>query len=613
MAARAPQLAGIRFAEAPTALDTPLPRMDVAGFVGFAADGPIHTPVAVESIAEFTASFGGDLRLAWDGRRGQWACAYLAPAVRSFFLNGGRRCWVVRVPAPAADDLAITADLFLDEALKESSALTLLDEADFLRYGQPEPRDLRGVHALLSVEEVTLIAVPDAVHPGWLRAAAGTDASSDIPAAERSRLGAFGPCLGAPAPPVLDPIVPPAPGAPLAITWVALDDPAATYALERASRPDFSDATLLCGGEQSTATLLPAPGGRLQAIINAWPSGTSYVRVRARAAGSAGAWSDPARVEVYGAPERVLTGAYGPDDPQSAELVRIHTALVRMCAARGDMVAVLSLPLSYREQEALAHSRLIRQQIPDARTRSFGAIYHPWLYTRESSGQDLRLSPPDGAICGMIARRTADRGAWVAPANAALQHVVALTPSLAEGCRLLLQEGAINVIRHAPRGFVTLSANTLAVINPARLLEVSLPAEDSGACPLRLALPQVNALEDDPDLRPLNVRRLLILLRRLALRLGATYVFEPNSAAFQRMVQRGFEDLLEDLYLRGALAGSSARSAFQVTVGPGAGLTQAGDRGELLIELRVAPSRPLSFLKIWLVQSGDQALTAQER
>ena len=37
-----------------------------------------------------------------------------------------------------------------------------------------------------------------------------------------------------------------------------------------------------------------------------------------------------------------------------------------------------------------------------------------------------------------------------------------------------------------------------------------------------------DTLSDDPDLRPINVRRLLILLRRLALRLGATYVFEPQ-------------------------------------------------------------------------------------
>src|SRR6185295_7859956 len=55
--------------------------------------------------------------------------------------------------------------------------------------------------------------------------------------------------------------------------------------------------------------------------------------------------------------------------------------------------------------------------------------------------------------------------------------------------------------RALSRGFVLLSADTLA------------PGE---------------------DLRPLNVRRLLILLRRAALQLGATYVFEPNGDAFRR-------------------------------------------------------------------------------
>ena len=67
-----------------------LPRMDVAAFVGFAASGPLNLPVAVETIADFTSIFGMDLPLAWDAERGEQINAYLAPAVRAFFRNGGR-------------------------------------------------------------------------------------------------------------------------------------------------------------------------------------------------------------------------------------------------------------------------------------------------------------------------------------------------------------------------------------------------------------------------------------------------------------------------------------------------------------------------------------------
>lgn len=64
-------------------------RTDVAGFVGIARRGPLDTPVAVESWRQFLAHFGDFT-----------GAGYLAYAVRAFFENGGRRCWVVRVAAP---------------------------------------------------------------------------------------------------------------------------------------------------------------------------------------------------------------------------------------------------------------------------------------------------------------------------------------------------------------------------------------------------------------------------------------------------------------------------------------------------------------------------------
>ena len=85
----------------PPPLTEVLPRMDVPVLVGFAAAGPLHAPVPVEDPDHFAALFGADAPLAWDAERGAPAYAYLAPAVRAFFRNGGRRCWVVRVAGPA--------------------------------------------------------------------------------------------------------------------------------------------------------------------------------------------------------------------------------------------------------------------------------------------------------------------------------------------------------------------------------------------------------------------------------------------------------------------------------------------------------------------------------
>lgn len=81
-----------------------LPPMDVAGFAGFAERGPCHRAIAIDSVASFTALFGEEVTLA-AGRDGEPpAVSQLAGAVRGFFANGGRRCWVVRVARTAASE-----------------------------------------------------------------------------------------------------------------------------------------------------------------------------------------------------------------------------------------------------------------------------------------------------------------------------------------------------------------------------------------------------------------------------------------------------------------------------------------------------------------------------
>src|SRR3954468_12242149 len=97
------RLPGLRFERLTPPPGPVLPRMDVAAFAGLAAAGPLHTPVAVEDEAEFEALFGADAPLAFDVQAGAVSHAPLAPAVRAFFRNGGRRCWIVRLAGRGAE------------------------------------------------------------------------------------------------------------------------------------------------------------------------------------------------------------------------------------------------------------------------------------------------------------------------------------------------------------------------------------------------------------------------------------------------------------------------------------------------------------------------------
>src|SRR6185437_6173324 len=203
---------------------------------------------------------------------------------------------------------------------------------------------------------------------------------------------------------------------------------------------------------------------------------------------------------------------------------------------------------------------------------------HPWLTSRDEGAlADLRTSPPDGAATGIMARRTIDRGAWISPANVALSGVVALTPAVPRTALSTLQDAQVNAFRQEARGFVCLGDDTLS---------------------------------SDPDLLSINVRRLLSLLRRAALSLGAGYVFEPNDARLARLVQRGFGGLLGTLFQRGAFAGSTPAQAYQLAVATDPASTSAA-QGYFVVDVSVAPSLPLRFLTVRLVQTGDTGVITE--
>jgi uncharacterized protein len=78
------------------------PLTDVAGFVGVARRGPLHRPVRVTSWRQFQEVFGTFAPY-----------ANLAYAVRGFFENRGRTCWVVRV---ANSETARSASVTIPDA-----------------------------------------------------------------------------------------------------------------------------------------------------------------------------------------------------------------------------------------------------------------------------------------------------------------------------------------------------------------------------------------------------------------------------------------------------------------------------------------------------------------
>jgi hypothetical protein len=269
-----------------------------------------------------------------------------------------------------------------------------------------------------------------------------------------------------------------------------------------------------------------------------------------------------------------------PSDYEARGLLTLQQAIANLAVARADWVGILDLPKHYRLSEALDHQQqllsLLRRD--DNRADSYVALYHPWLISRLETGE-LIHSSPTGAIAGIMAARSLSRGAWVAPANEVIPDILATIPSLGLIEQNALYTAQINPIRQEARGFVPWGSDTLSA---------------------------------DLEVQALNVRRLLILLRRLALREGQTFVFAPQSAAFQRRVKQQFERVLSRLFDRGAFAGRVLEEGFRVTIADETTNRNAISNGQLIVELRVAPSRPLTFITVRLIQQDSPLLVVQE-
>jgi hypothetical protein len=573
---------------------------------------------------------------------------------------------------------AFASGLFLDDRLARMYSGALLREAEHRHYVAQIP--LTGLHCLLAVDEVSLVAVPDAVHRQWDRALP----PQPIP-------------LGAPA---LDPVPPPDAAGRYPLTWSGVNG-ADAYTLQRDIDPAFETAVTAfegdalasavvippgcprdfffrvrasrlgevgpwsntrtahlpgedfagCDGDRPAALVLEFSGDlaspgpaltwstadpavplpvewELQAATDSGfgtavafvPDGASagfaplpprrvsgqYYRIRGVAGASYGVWSNTVYAPATDRAEftEVPSAAY-----DAGSLLAIHRALLRFAAARGDFLALLSLPDHYRPLEALAHIGLLTPggdeeeptqavgsgplfpRVPpltegEAPLLSFGALYHPWAAMRSASGRDgaeieapIRLSPPDGAIAGLMAATAAEAGAWRAPANRPLAGVLALQPPLDVDAWRRLVPARVNVLLRDPRGFIAKSEETLG---------------------------------GERALARVHVRRLMILLRRLALREGERFVFEPHGPQLRRRVRTVFEQLLGELFQRGAFDGRDAAAAFQVVTDETVNRPATVDRGQLLVELRVAPAAALAYLTVRLVSAGAAGLAVEE-
>jgi hypothetical protein len=529
----------------------------------------------------------------------------LGPAVLAFFRNGGRRCWVIPAEPP-----------FLDDRLAPFGITTLLREAAAL---DDAPR---GVHAVLAIEEVTLLAVPDAFPPRAAPILSGTDSAPGPPGGGGTPTAGAVPTFGAckvPDPAVLE----------LTLTLKSLPDPMPPHPSRKWQVASWGWKTNSAGDEKAEEdraragarfTLERSESGSFSPgetetvyrgtgfAVSVGPEPAGY-RVRAETATLTGAWSS--------LPVTVTTAqpVPGKEDPVATQI-----AAVQVCAARGDVLAVLTPPEDWStgstnwvaglqpDGPPNPGGRVLPWTEEDSRAlRTHAAFWGPWVLTRDvaaRSDAEPDAFPADGAVCGLLARRALETGPWASILNLPLAGALGLGPapygpgefvplfaaepsSDAEGRKRATadQKSGVNRLARTARGFVPVGERT------------AWP--DAKADPVNGLVPEA-----------VPVRRFMALLRREVTRLGVDLAFAPNGAALERRATRAVEAVLERLLRGGALAGPDARSSYQVTAR--AGDPDTDNAGRLEIEVRVRSALPLRLLTIRLIRSDEGAFTIAE-
>lgn len=200
----------------------------------------------------------------------------------------------------------------------------------------------------------------------------------------------------------------------------------------------------------------------------------------------------------------------------------------------------------------------------------------------------------------------------VARADDDRDALVALPPSAAAAGILAACELAFGV-PHGPANRVAQGVfKPLAHVGPAehaRLhpLGVNVFLQDSDGVRLSAA----RTLSSDASWRQLSVRRLVLLLRRTLLRQMQWAVFEPHTPALRRQIVQLCSALLRRLHRLGAFRGATEDEAFFVRCDEALNPPAAVDEGRLLAHIGIAPAEPLEFIVIQLARDGDGTLTLE--
>lgn len=384
----------------------------VAAFVGFAENGPFHTPTLVTSWDQYTQTFGGFT----EG-------AYLPLSVHGYFANGGGAAYIVRIGGQAEDASAPSSDA----GRRGNKAAEAVALGGFLVAAKP------GVTGV-SVE----VADADGENPPEDRfkvlVRRGDQVVETYEASTRKNVKGY--------------LVNQARASKLIQVTEQQGATQTRPAGQTLAVPD-APAAPAANGPGEVARLNPA----------------EYVGDAAARTGFGGLETID-EITMVAVPD--LMSAYQRGDIDAEGVRTVQLAVISHCEQMGDRVAVLDTPPGLRAQQV----RTWRNDEAGYDSR-YATLYYPWVRVFDpATGRNITV-PPSGHIAGVWARSDGERGVHKAPANEVIRGAVDLELRLSKGEQDLLNPIGVNCVRAFPgRGIRIWGARTLSSDPAWRYLNV---------------------------------------------------------------------------------------------------------------------------------------------
>ena len=515
-------------------------RTDISGFVGIAERGPLHTPLKIESWAQFTGNFGGHIPQ-----------AFLAYAVQGFFENGGRTCWIVRVADP---DRAVPAAINCGEPwpagdgikpvfrLVASSpggwgmklfcriartgvdrfllTLQLPDGArEMWRDLRLDPNDPRYVKTVLNDKQngsrLVTVTEPDST--------GGSDCYATLPGISLQGGAGFLEC--------------------------------GRDGLETLRIEHFSGESSPPNRPWGLAALAPIDEVSILAMPDIMPKPMVEQPIK------------KPRLPRCDALHAEPTPPSTPDEPlefppqfSTQEIAALQVSLIQHCESLKDRVAILDSLNGFTTERVITWRRDFSSK--------YAALYHPWLLAPDPLELEglLRAVPPSGHVAGIYARGDQRVGVHKPPANEIVEDVNDVQTQIDDVVHGLLNDQAVNVIRpYNGRGIRVAGARTLS---------------------------------SEIEWRYVNVRRLMTMIEEAIDEATQWTVFEPNNRALWRDIDRVARSFLDTIWRRGMLDGATAEEAYFVRCDETTNPPEETEAGRAICLIGVQPPWPAEFVVV---------------